>query len=381
MAGALDGVKIVELVGLGPAPFAGMMLADHGAQVIRVHPLKVKRDLPAINTHADVLARSRPQISVDLKSPDGQALILDLVAQADGLIEGFRPGVAERLGVGPEPCLARNPKLAYGRMTGWGQTGPMAHQAGHDLNYISMTGALAAIGPAEAPVPPINFVGDFGGGGMMMAFGMLAAIVHARAGGPGQVVDAAMVDGASLLTSMIHGMRAAGGWTDQRADNLFDGGAYFYGTYECADGGFMAVAALEPQFHALFLDGIGIDPAEVDQADKAAWPRVRERVGAIFKSQPRRHWEAVFEGSDACVTPVLTWEEAQHAPENTERALFAAPQGIAQPAPAPRFARSAAREPHMNTQTAEEVLTEWGISPQRINSLQHGDVLRDVTLG
>lgn len=378
MAGTLTGVRIVELVGLGPAPFAAMMLADHGAEIIRVHALKPRKGIPTVDTTADVLARGRRSVAVDLKSPGGQALVLDLIAGADGLIEGFRPGVAERLGLGPADCLARNPKLAYGRMTGWGQQGPLANRAGHDINYIALSGALDAIGPAEHPTVPLNLVGDFGGGGMILAFGMLAAIIHARSGGQGQVIDAAMTDGSALLSAMIHGFRSAGAWKDQRESNLLDGGAYFYGTYRCADGRFVAVGAIEPQFHAVFLQGLGLDPADFDQSDEAGWPATRKRIEAVFLTRPRDEWAQVFEGTDACVTPILNWGEAIEHPHNQARATFINVGGTVQPAPAPVFGTTPAPPPapaHLPGEDAPAILSGWGISPERSDTLLRSGIL------
>ena len=378
MPGALQGLRFVELAGLGPAPFAAMMLADHGAEVIRIHAPRPRQGIPAVDTVEDVLARGRASVAVDLKRPEGRDLVLDLVAQADGFIEGFRPGVAERLGLGPEACLARNPRLAYGRMTGWGQTGPLAERAGHDINYIALTGALHAIGPAEAPVVPLNLLGDFGGGGLLLAFGLLAAVLSARATGQGQVVDAAMVDGVSLLSAMIHGLRNAGAWTAGRAANLLDGGAYFYGTYPCADGGFVAVGAIEPQFHALLLQGLGLDPADFDQADRAAWPAARARLAAVFASQPRDHWAALFAGTDACVTPVLDWDAAQAHPHMRARAGFRSLPGGPQPVAAPRFSATPAADPAPPTlpdAAAADLLARWAIPPARTQALHKAGVL------
>jgi alpha-methylacyl-CoA racemase len=366
LSGALAGLRVVELVGLGPAPFAAMMLADHGADVLRIHPPNARAAVATLNTPADVLARGRPSVAVDLKAPAGRALVLDLVAGADALIEGFRPGVAERLGLGPETCLARNPRLAYGRMTGWGQDGPLARRAGHDINYLALTGVLGAIGPAERPVPPLNLVADFGGGGLMLAFGMLVAVLSARATGRGQVVDAAMVDGASLLSAMIHGFRAGGAWGGARAANLLDGGAPFYGTYACADGRFVAVGAIEPAFHALLIQGLGLDPAEFPQDDPALWPGQRARLAAVFATRPRDAWAALFEGTDACLTPVLDWDEAAAHPHNRARGTMAAPGGVPQPVPAPRFSATPApppRPPSPPSAGATATLRAWGIDP------------------
>lgn len=373
MAGVLAGVKVVELAGLGPAPFAAMMLADHGAQVIRLQGKAPRRAIPSIDGPQDILARGRDAIAVDLKHPEGRALALDLIAGADALIEGFRPGVAERLGLGPAACLARNPRLAYGRMTGWGQAGPLAQSAGHDINYIALSGVLAAIGPAERPVVPLNLVGDFAGGGMMLAFGLLAAILNARATGRGQVVDAAMTDGAALISAMIHGFRAAGAWEDRREANLLDGGAYFYELYACSDGGFVAVGAIEPQFHAALLAGLGLEARQFDQADRAGWPAARARLAAVFASRPRAHWEAVFAGTDACVSPVLDWAEAPRHPQNAERHAFTTLHGMTHPAPAPRFDRTPApppAPPRPPVMSPGEALAAWGIAPDRAAALE-----------
>ncbi|MCB2114781.1 MAG: CoA transferase [Rhodobacteraceae bacterium] len=370
--GALVGLRIVELAGLGPAPFAAMMLADHGAEVIRIHPLKPRLGIPSVDTEMDVLARNRGSIAVDLKRPEGRALVLDLVTKADGFIEGFRPGVAERLGLGPEECLAVNPRLAYGRMTGWGQDGPLAQTAGHDINYIALTGVLGATGPAERPVPPLNLVGDFGGGGMVLAFGMLAAILSAQRTGKGQVVDAAMTDGAALLSAMIHGFRAAGAWGNGREANLLDGGAYFYTTYACADGGHMAVGAIEPQFHAALMAGLGLDPAGFDQADRARWPEARALLAKVFARRPRAHWEEVFAGTDACVTPVLNWDEALSDPHNRARNTFPEVGGMAQPAPAPRLSETPAGTPGpagLPGDDAATLLSRWSLPANRVMTL------------
>ncbi|MCY1315142.1 Acetyl-CoA:oxalate CoA-transferase [compost metagenome] len=378
MTGVLTGLRVVELAGLGPAPFAAMMLADHGAEVLRVHPLKPRPGIPSIDTPADVLARGRRSVAVDLKRPEGRELVLDLVAGADALIEGFRPGVTERLGLGPETCLARNPRLAYGRMTGWGQDGPLSARAGHDLNYISLSGVLDAIGTAERPVVPINLVGDFGGGGMLMAFGLLAAVLNARTTGQGQVVDAAMSDGSALLSAMMHGFRAAGAWSNARESNLLDGGAYYYTTYCCADGRFVAVAAIEPQFHSALLQGLGLQTDEFDQADKTRWPEFRAHLARVFAGQPRDYWAALFAVSDACVTPILDWDEASEHPHNRARETFIKVAGINQPAPAPRFSATPASiptPPVLPDGPVMETLATWGISSARVESLGANGVL------
>ena len=373
MPGPLAGLRIVEMVGLGPAPFAAMMLADAGADVIRVHQKGQKPEIPLMNTRFDVLARGRRSIALDLKDAAERAVMLDLVARADALLEGFRPGVMERLGLGPDACLARNPRLAYGRMTGWGQEGPLADTAGHDLNYLGATGALAAMGPAGAPPPvPLNLVADFGGGGMMMAFGLLAAVLGARQTGRGQVVDAAMTDGAALLSAMFWGFRAGGLWGTAREANLLDGGAYFYGTYACADGKFLAVAPVERKFHQMLLDRLGLDAAEFTHAaDPAAWPRLRARLAEVFGQQTRDHWTALFAGTDACVTPILDWDEAAAHPQAQARAAFMTLDGVLQPAPAPRFGTTPAavtQGPAAPGAHTREILADWGLDPARLDA-------------
>ncbi|MCJ1675798.1 CoA transferase [Streptomyces sp. APSN-46.1] len=335
--GPLAGVRVVELAGIGPGPFAAMLLADLGADVVRV-------DRPgggglAVNPAYDVTNRNKRSVLLDLKSAEGPARVLDLVERADVLIEGFRPGVAERLGVGPADCHARNPKLVYGRMTGWGQEGPLAHTAGHDIAYIAVTGALGMIGnPHEPPAVPANLVGDYAGGSLYLVIGVLAALQHARTpGGAGQVVDAAIVDGTAHLTAMIHGMVAAGGWQDRRGANLLDGGCPFYGTYETSDGQYMAVGALEQQFYDEFTRLLGIGDQAPARKDPARWGELRESVAARFRTRTRQEWTEVFEGTDACVAPVLSLREAPHHPHLAARGTFTDFGGITQPAPAPRF--------------------------------------------
>ncbi|MEU0170622.1 CaiB/BaiF CoA-transferase family protein [Streptomyces iakyrus] len=334
--GPLSGVRVVELAGIGPGPFAAMLLADLGADVVRV-------DRPggpglAIDPACDVTNRNKRSVVVDLKAPDGPEQVLDLAARADILIEGYRPGVAERLGVGPGPCHARNPRLVYGRMTGWGQDGPLAQRAGHDIAYIAPTGTLGMIGrPDEPPAVPANLLGDYAGGSLYLVVGVLAALHHARATGTGQVVDAAIVDGTAHLSTMIHGMLAAGGWQDRRGANLLDGGCPYYGTYETADGRYMAVGALEPQFYAEFLTLLGVEDRAAARKDVARWGELREEVAARFKSRTRDEWTAVFDGTDACVAPVLSLREAPHHPHLAARGTFTDHGGITQPAPAPRF--------------------------------------------
>ncbi|MER5578153.1 CaiB/BaiF CoA transferase family protein [Streptomyces massasporeus] len=334
--GPLTGVRVVELAGIGPGPFAAMLLADLGADVVRV-------DRPggpglAIDPAYDVTNRNKRSVVVDLKAPDGPDRVLDLVARADVLVEGYRPGVAERLGVGPGDCHARNPRLVYGRMTGWGQDGPLAQRAGHDIAYIAPTGALGMIGrPDEPPAVPANLLGDYAGGSLYLVVGVLAALHHARANGTGQVVDAAIVDGTAHLATMIHGMLAAGGWQDRRGANLLDGGCPYYGTYETADGRYMAVGALEPQFYAEFLALLGVEDQDGARKDVTRWGELREQVATRFKSRTRDEWTDVFDGSDACVAPVLSLREAPHHPHLAARGTFTDHGGITQPAPAPRF--------------------------------------------
>ncbi|MEU4041077.1 CoA transferase [Streptomyces antibioticus] len=334
--GPLTGVRVVELAGIGPGPFAAMLLGDLGADVVRVD----RPGGPAlgIDPAHDVTNRNKRSVVVDLKAPDGPARVLDLAARADVLIEGYRPGVAERLGVGPADCHARNARLVYGRMTGWGQDGPLADRAGHDIAYIALTGTLGMIGDPGTPPPvPANLLGDYAGGSLYLVVGVLAALHHARATGTGQVVDAAIVDGTAHLSAMIHGMLSAGGWQDRRAANLLDGGCPYYGTYETADGGHMAVGALEPQFYDAFVDLLGLGDLGGARDDWTRWGELREAVAARFKSRTRAEWTAVFEGTDACVAPVLSLREAPHHPHLATRGTFTDHGGITQPAPAPRF--------------------------------------------
>ncbi|MFI5995245.1 CaiB/BaiF CoA transferase family protein [Streptomyces sp. NPDC051362] len=334
--GPLAGVRVVELAGIGPGPFAAMLLADLGADVVRVD----RPDGPglAIDPAHDVTNRNKRSVIIDLKAESGPSRVLDLAERADILIEGYRPGVAERLGVGPEPCHARNPKLVYGRMTGWGQDGPLAHRAGHDVAYIALTGTLGMIGrPDEAPAVPANLLGDYAGGSLYLVVGVLAALHHARESGAGQVVDAAIVDGTAHLSTMIHGMMAAGGWQDRRGANLLDGGCPYYGTYETADGGHMAVGPLEGRFYDTFVELLGVPELRPARKDLARWPELRETVAARFKTRTRDEWTAVFDGSDACVAPVLSLREAPTHPHLAARGTFVDHGGITQPAPAPRF--------------------------------------------
>ena len=336
-SGPLAGVRVVELGGLGPAPFTAMVLADLGADVVRI--VRPGSGGDGEMGRYDVLNRNRETVEIDLKSETGRDTVLGLVAVADGFVEGFRPGVCERLGLGPEECLARNPALVYGRMTGWGQDGPLADRAGHDITYASVAGAIGHIGRhGQPPTPPLNLVADFGGGGMLLATGMLAALVAVRAGGPGQVVDAAMVDGVALLMGAIIGAHQSGFWSDERGTNLLDSGAPFYDCYRCADDRYVAVGAIEPQFFAALLDGLGLDPADLpDQGDTGRWPVLRDALAAAFAAKDRDHWDAVFRDTDACVAPVLTMGEITGHPHLAARQTLVPVDGAWQPAPAPRF--------------------------------------------
>jgi alpha-methylacyl-CoA racemase len=364
-SGPLAGIKIIEIAGIGPGPFCAFMLADMGADIIKIDRADRVRGGDPETPPADVLMRGRRSIGVDLKSPAGVELVLQLVEEADGLFEPFRPGVTERLGIGPDECLARNPKLVYGRMTGWGQEGPYAQAAGHDINYIALAGALEPIGRrGEGPLPPLNLVGDFGGGGMLLAYGMVCALLEAQRSGKGQVVDAAMVDGAACLMMMFHAFRAMGIWEDQRGSNLLDTGAYFYDAYETADGKYVSIGSLEPQFYAelLRLTGLEGDSDVPWQHDKNEWPRMKDRMRAIFKSKTRDEWCALMEGTDVCFAPVLSLAEAPKHPHNVHRKTFLELEGIVQPAPAPRFSRTPGqvqRPPAHAGQHTDEILADW----------------------
>ena len=374
MSGPLTGLKVLEIAGIGPGPFCGMVLADLGADVVRVDRAERVTDRDPASARFDLLARGRRSIGVDLKNPDGVATVLDLAAEADVLIEGFRPGVAERLGIGPDVCLERNPRLVYGRMTGWGQTGPYAHTAGHDINYIALSGALHPIGRrGEAPVPPVNFVGDFGGGGMLLALGVCAAVIEARVSGSGQVVDAAMTDGSALLTTMFHGLAATGAWSTERGTNLIDSGSHMYDVFECADGEYISLGSLEPQFYAEMCTRLGIPIAEMPEYDRARWPEFKERIRSIVREKTRDEWCALLEGTDVCFAPVLSLTEAPSHPHNRDRATFIEVDGITQPAPAPRFSRTPGavrRPPSAAGQHTDEALAEWGFAAERIAALK-----------
>jgi alpha-methylacyl-CoA racemase len=353
-SGPLTGVRIVEFAGIGPGPFACMMLADMGAEVVTLDRVGAKKNLKS------VAGRGRKVVELDLKDKAAIAQVLDLLANADALIEGFRPGVMERLGLGPDVVQARNPRLVYGRMTGWGQEGPLAQAAGHDINYISVTGALAAIGPKERPVPPLNLVGDFGGGALYLVVGVLAALLEAKKSGKGQVVDAAMCDGAASLMSMFFDMTAMGRWAEGRERNFLDGGAHFYGVYQCACGNFISIGSIEPQFYTLLRQLAGLSDSGFDaQMDHKAWPALKQKLVAVFKTKTREEWCKIMEGTDVCFAPVLTMAEAPKHPHMAARKIFVTRHGVTQPAPAPRFSRtpSAIREPA--TADIGELTSEW----------------------
>lgn len=369
----LDGVRIVEVSSIGPAPFGVMLLADLGAEVVRVDRVtSVGSGGPEITMRG--LSRGRRSVAIDLKREEGVDLLLRLVGTADVLVEGYRPGVAERMGFGPDVCLDRDPRLVYARMTGWGQDGPLAALAGHDIDYAAVAGALHPIGPRDRPpAVPLNYLADFGGGGTYLAFGVLAALLERERSGRGQVVDAAMVDGAASLTAFFHGLMAIGAWSTEREANLLDGSAHFYDTYGTADGGYLAVGCLEPKFYAEFLDRLDLDPEEWPQFDRQRWPEMTERLAAIFAAEPREHWEAVFEGSDACVAPILDLSEAPSHPHLVARETFVDVGGERQPAPAPRLSRTPGRAgppaPEAGDQT-DEVLTELGLDAAAVTNLR-----------
>lgn len=356
----LSGVRILEFDGLGPVTFAGMVLADLGADVLRLTRSAAAGAAVFAEVGGEILHRGRPEVPVDLKNPDDLARVLELVSGADALIEGFRPGVMERLGLGPDVCAARNARLVFGRVTGWGQSGPKARDVGHDLNYIALSGTLSMLGePDRPPRPPLNLVGDYGGGAMLLVTGVLAALLEARTTGRGRVVDAAMTDGSALLTSLFHALASRGLWGEARGANLLDGGAPFYRCYACRDGRFVAVGALEPQFYAALLQGLDIPPEEAPQYDVAGWPGLHARFAAAFAARDRDDWAARFDGTDACVTPVVTPAEAPGHPHNAARGTFV-DQGVVQPAPAPRFdGERPAITPRPPALALDEALTRW----------------------
>jgi alpha-methylacyl-CoA racemase len=378
--GPLSGVKIVELAGIGPGPFAGMLLSDMGADIVRVDRAQQVNPATFDKPNLEPLYRGRRSIGVDLKNPEGVELVLRLVEQADALIEGYRPGVTERLGLGPDACLARNPKLVYGRMTGWGQDGPMAQAAGHDINYIGLAGALAHFGrEGGKPTPPINLVGDFGGGGMFMAFGVVCGILEARGSGKGQVLDVAMVDGSAILMTMMWGLKQIGFWDEELGVNVLDTGAPFYDTYETADGKFVALGSLEPQFYAELLQRLGLaDDGLPAQMDRTGWHTLRERFAKVFKSKTRDEWDDILRGSDACYAPVLTMSEAANDEHIKARRTIIERDGVPQPAPAPRFSRTGPevqRSAPWPGQHTDEALRDWGLGDSDVAKLREAGAI------
>ena len=376
--GPLTGLRVIELAGIGPGPFCGMMLSDMGAEVIRVDRPDPRTDSPRRSRPRDILTRNRRSIVIDLKTPEGVEIVLRLCESAAALFEGFRPGVTERLGLGPKECMARNERLVYGRMTGWGQEGPLASAAGHDINYIGLTGVLHAIGEKGGkPVPPLNLVGDFGGGGMLLAFGLVCGMLEAGRSGKGQVIDAAMIDGAAALMATFFSMGKY--FTDHRGTNMLDGGAHFYGTYETRDGKHIAVGAIEPQFYALLVEKSGVDPNRFrNQMNARDWDGLKEDLAAVFRTRTQDEWCEVMEGSDVCFAPVLSIFEAPHHPHNRERATFVELEGTMQPAPAPRFSRTSARISHGPRVPGEDtlaVLRDAGFGEDEVEALQVNNVV------
>lgn len=382
MSGPLSGVKVLEIAGIGPGPFCGMLLADMGADVLRVDRLQANDLGLPVAPKFDIMSRGRRSIALDLKRPESIQMVLSLAAKADALIEGFRPGVTERLGLGPEACLARNPRLVYGRITGWGQDGPLAQAAGHDINYIALTGALHAIGrKGGAPVPPLNLVGDFGGGGMVLAFGIACALFEARASGKGQVIDAAMSEGAATLMAMFYGRMAAGQWQDERGVNVLDTGAPWYDAYETADGKHVAIGAIEGRFYAELLQRLGLDPKGLPaQHERKRWPELRAAFSAAFKTKTRDEWCREMEGTDVCFAPVMSIAEAPQHAHNKARGAFVEIDGVAQPAPAPRFSRTPgaiARGAPERGEGGAQALVDWGFDPSEIEGFRAGGALME----
>ena len=371
--GPLTGLKVIEMKGIGPGPYAGMLLADMGAEVIVIERSS-KPDSIGPPSAKDVHSRGKKSIAIDIKNPVGLAAFLKLVAKTDVLIEGFRPGVAERVGFGPDDCLAANPKLVYGRVTGWGQSGPLANAAGHDINYIALTGALAAIGTRGKPVPPLNLVGDYAGGSLFLVAGILAALLESRQSGKGQVIDAAITDGSASLMSMFHSLASCGLWSTDRQSNLLDGGSYYYDVYETSDGKWISIGPLEPQFYALLVELAGLDEKTFgEQADIDDWPAKKERLAEVFRSRSRDEWCELLEGTDVCCAPVLDFEEAPEHKHNEARGTYIDIDGIVQPAPAPRFSRSECEvpgAPHAEGADTEEVLQQWGFGADDIAELR-----------
>jgi alpha-methylacyl-CoA racemase len=373
--GTLSGYKIVEFAGIGPAPMCAMLLADMGADVLRIDRAEDAALGVALETKYSLLSRGRKSVAIDLKKPEGVAAAMKLIEKADALLEGFRPQVMERLGLGPDECLKRNPRLIYGRMTGWGQEGPLAHAAGHDINYIALSGVLASIGRrGEAPVPPLNLVGDFGGGGLYLALGVVAGLLEAQKSGKGQVVDSAMVDGAASLLTAIYGMHASGMWSEKRGENILDTGAHFYDVYETKDGQYVSIGSIEAKFYAELLKRSGLEGQEMPrQMDRKAWPDLKEKFSALFKAKTRDEWCKIMEGSDICFAPVLSMAEAPIHPHNQQRGTFVEVEGVVQPGPAPRFSRTPSkiqRPPAKPGEHTEEALREWGFSAADLDKLR-----------
>jgi len=378
--GPLSGIKIVEITGIGPGPFCGMMLADMGAEVLRVDRAQGVVGGDPGRPPLDLLARGRRSIGVDLKHPEGVETVLRLVEAADVIFEGFRPGVMERLGLGPDVCLARNPRIVYGRMTGWGQDGPLARAAGHDINYISLAGVLDHMGRRdEAPYPPLNLVGDFGGGGMLLAYGIVCALVERQTSGKGQVVDAAMVDGAAVLMAIFHGAMLSGWWRMERGTNLLDTGSHFYDVYETKDGKYVSIGSIEPQFYAELIQRVGLEGEKLPgQMDRSQWPAMKQRFAALFRTKTRDEWTQILEGSDVCYAPVLSMREAQDHPHNRARGTFVEVAGSPQPGPAPRFSRTQPRierpPPHAGQHT-DAALADWGFAAEEIRRLREAKAI------
>lgn len=372
--GPLAGLKVIEFAGIGPGPFCGMLLSDLGADVVRIDRKGSGRSSPA-----DITARGRRSVALDLKQPAAVEACLKLMEGADAVFEGFRPGVMERLGLGPDVALKRNPKLVYGRMTGWGQTGPYAKAAGHDMNYIAITGALHAIGTSEKPIPPLNLVGDFGGGALYLAFGLLAGVIQARETGKGQVIDCAMTDGSASLMAMFYGFKAMGIWKDERRNNLLDGGAHFYDTYQCSDGRWVSIGSIEPQFYALLLEKTGItDPQFNNQMSRDDWPELREKLAAVIATKTQAEWTKIMEATDVCFAPVLTLEEAPKHAHNAARKTFVEVEGVTHPAPAPRFSATPGEiqgPPPTIGAHNDTALADWGFSSAEVDKLKEAGAL------
>lgn len=378
--GPLAGIQLIELAGIGPGPMAAMMLGDMGADIVRVDRIEPTALDRLVHPKHDAHRRSRRSLGLDLQNPRAAEVILRLVERADGLIDPFRPGVTERLNVGPDVCLERNPRLVYGRITGWGQEGPLAKSAGHDINYIALTGVLHATGRRdENPVPPLNLIGDYGGGGMLLAFGMLCGLINAMKSGCGQIIDAAMVDGTALLFASIFGMHAGGFWQDERGANMLDSGAHFYDVYETQDKKYVSIGAIEPRFYSLLLQKLGLTSTDIpNQMDRASWPEMRKRFAAVFKRRTREEWCSLLEGTDICFAPVLSIAEAPHHPHSVARGAYIDVDGHIQPAPAPRFSRSKPDRPRKAPQlggNTEELLTEAGFTSREIEELKAAHVI------